>query len=61
MEESAARSDDEKVKTMIKLSGALMVVANIAITIAMLAAIAAHARSPDIKKDHAHDDPDESH
>ena len=34
---------------MIKISSALMVLANIAITIAMLAAIAAHVRSASIK------------
>lgn len=38
---------------MIKISGALMALANIAITIAMLAAIAAHVRNANAQHDSA--------
>ncbi len=38
---------------MIKISGALMALANIAITIAMLAAIAAHVRSASAQREGA--------
>ena len=56
MSENAFNSIDEKAEIMIKFSGALMVLANIAITIAMLAAIAAHAHSPNTNKDDAADE-----
>ena len=56
MSKIAFNSKDEKAETMIKLSGALMVLANIAITVAMLAAIAAHAHSPSVKDKDSADD-----
>ena len=50
MKENATGSDSQRVKTMFKLSGTLMFLANMAIMFAMLAAIAAQASKIDRKQ-----------